>query len=395
MPVLDHPHVSPSAPPPPAEATRNPPEPGARPIDAAAIPNVRNGVDVDRLADELDRVRAEVLASLGPDDERYIRRLVMIQRRLELAGRALLWAGVAPPAWIAGVGALSLAKILENMEIGHNVLHGQWDWLGDPDINSRDWDWDNVCPADQWQRSHNEVHHQWTNVRGRDGDIGYGLLRVDPDQPWSAKFAAQPLAFVALATLFEYGVAFHDVDNDLRGINLADDDPASRPENIAAKAKSVVAKIRRQAVKDYVAFPLLSLPFGPAGVAASAGGAAVANIVRNVWAFTVIFCGHFPDGTHFTDAADAENETDGEWYLRQIQGSANFEGGPLLHLLAGNLSHQIEHHLFPDVPSRRYREIAPRVREICDGHGIDYNTGSLATQFGRVVRRVLRLWLPR
>jgi hypothetical protein len=120
-------------------------------------------------------------------------------------------------------------------------------------------------------------------------------------------------------------VAFHDVDNDLRCINLADDDPASRPENIAAKAKSVVAKIRRQAVKDYVAFPLLSLPFGPAGVAASAGGAAVANIVRNVWAFTVIFCGHFPDGTHFTDAADAENETDGEWYLRQIQGSANFE----------------------------------------------------------------------
>ena len=30
-----------------------------------------------------------------------------------------------------------------------------------------------------------------------------------------------------------------------------------------------------------------------------------------------------------------------------------------------DLSHQIEHHMFPDLPAARYPEMAPRVREIC------------------------------
>jgi hypothetical protein len=33
--------------------------------------------------------------------------------------------------------ALANAKILDNMEIGHNVMHGQYDWTGDPALNSQ------------------------------------------------------------------------------------------------------------------------------------------------------------------------------------------------------------------------------------------------------------------
>jgi fatty acid desaturase len=65
-----------------------------------------------------------------------------------------------------------------------------------------------------------------------------------------------------------------------------------------------------------------------------------------------------------------------------------------MHLMAGNLDHQIEHHLFPDLPSNRYAEIAPQVREVCERHGLAYNTGSLAGQFATVVRKVLRFSLP-
>ena len=66
----------------------------------------------------------------------------------------------------------------------------------------------------------------------------------------------------------------------------------------------------------------------------------------------------------------------------------------LFHVLSGNLSFQIEHHLFPDLPARRYAEIAPQVREICARYGIAYNSGPLPKQFATVVRKVIRLALP-
>ena len=77
----------------------------------------------------------------------------------------------------------------------------------------------------------------------------------------------------------------------------------------------------------------------------------------------MIMCGHFPEGVEtFEQEALDEDETRGEWYLRQMLGSADISGGPLLHLMTGNLSHQIEHHLYPDLPSNRYAEIARRRR---------------------------------
>ena len=54
-----------------------------------------------------------------------------------------------------------------------------------------------------------------------------------------------------------------------------------------------------------------------------------------------------------------DDETRGEWYLRQMLGSADISGGQVVHVMTGNLSHQIEHHLYPDLPSNRYAEIAP------------------------------------
>ena len=119
-----------------------------------------------------------------------------------------------------------------------------------------------------------------------------------------------------------------------------------------------------------------------------------ANIVRNVWAHSIIFCGHFPDQTYTFSEREVENETRGAWYVRQLLGSANIEGGRLFHFMAGNLSFQVEHHLYPDMPSSRYVEIAPRVRDICQRYGLPYNTGPLRKQLGSVHRTILRLALP-
>ena len=357
------------------------------PIDAPAGFDAA-GFDAAGFARELDDIRSDVLASLGADDADYIRRMIQMQRRLDLAGRATLMAGIFPPAWVAGTAMLGVAKILENMEIGHNVMHGQFDWMRDPEIHSTSWEWDNVCPSSQWKHTHNHMHHQWTNVRGMDRDIGYGILRVDEQQRWHPIHLAQPAIFVLLAAFFEYGVGFHDAESDLQS------DEKVTLSRIAPKLRETFTKIRSQVLKDYVAFPALALPLGLSSVAASITGAAAANLMRNLWSFSVIFCGHFPDDVTYFDRDVVENETSGHWYRRQIMGSANFTGGAVMNVMSGNLNHQIEHHLFPDLPANRYVEIAPKVREICARYDVPYNTGSFPRQFGSVIRKIVRLALP-
>ena len=140
-----------------------------------SLPVAFDAAAIEELGRELDAIQRDAKASLGERDRRYIRRMITIQRSMALGGRLLIYASlpVMPVAPLflgvigAGTAALGIAKILENMEIGHNVLHGQWDWMQDPEIHSSTWEWDNVCPSDQWKHSHNVVHHTWTNVLGR------------------------------------------------------------------------------------------------------------------------------------------------------------------------------------------------------------------------------------
>jgi len=127
---------------------------------------------------ELDGLKERVIADLGERDASYIRRIIKAQRALEVGGRALLFGGIFPPFWLAGTAMLGLSKIIDNMEIGHNVMHGQYDWMGDPAISSRGFEWDTACPGDQWRHSHNYMHHTYTNIVGMDRDIGYGILRM-------------------------------------------------------------------------------------------------------------------------------------------------------------------------------------------------------------------------
>jgi fatty acid desaturase len=339
---------------------------------------------LEALGHELDELRARVVADLGERDVSYIRNMLRTQRGLELAGRGLLFLGAIPPAWLAGVTALSLSKILDNMEIGHNVMHGQYDWTRDPALDSHEFEWDTACPGDQWRHSHNYMHHTHTNVLGKDRDIGYGILRMSEDQPWRKRDLGNPVYATLLALLFQWGVAVHDLE--VERIEAGEVSFADKREILQA----IWEKGRRQVLKDYVLFPLLAGPAAPFVVT----GNLTANLVRNVWSFMIIFCGHFPEGTEEFSEEEVENETRGGWYMRQMLGSANLTGGRVFHILSGNLSHQIEHHLFPDIPAHRYAEISVEVREICQRYGLPYNAGPLGKQFGSVVKKIARLALP-
>jgi linoleoyl-CoA desaturase len=340
--------------------------------------------DIETLGRELDAIRDQVIASRGERDAEYIRGVIKAQRQLELASRAVLLFSLFPPAWLAGTTGLSISKILENMEIGHNVMHGQWDWMRDPKIHSTTWEWDNATPSEDWKRSHNEVHHTYTNVLGHDNDLGYGIMRVDEDQPWHALYLGQPLWNLINAFVFEYGIAAYDLEigKVMKG--------RKDKEAFASQARGVLRKIRKQVTRDYVVHPLLS---GPSAVT-TLGANITANVARNLWTHSVIMCGHFPEGVETFEKTSIEGETRGEWYLRQMLGAANISGGPFMHLMAGNLSFQIEHHLFPDLPSNRYQEIAPKVEELFERYGLTYTSGPLPKQVASAWKKVIRLALP-
>jgi fatty acid desaturase len=346
-------------------------------------------IDTEAFGKELDAIQNDVKASLGDRDRRYIKRVIKTQRSMALGGRALMLASLplaplAPLLLTTGAISLGLSKILENMEIGHNVMHGQWDWMHDPEIHSSTWEWDTACPADQWKHSHNVIHHTWTNVMGRDHDVGYEILRVTDKQEWHPIYLAQPFYNAALAMLFQYGVALHDVD--LVALRKGEIKLAA----VRGQLGGIGRKIGKQWMKDYVLWPLLAGPmFLPVMVAN-----ATANLMRNLWSYAIIFCGHFPDGAQVFSEADVEGETRGGWYLRQVLGSCNITGSKLFHIMSGTLSHQIEHHLFPDLPSNRYPEVAPKVEAVCAKYGVPYNKGSFARQLGTTLRTIFRLALP-
>ncbi len=337
--------------------------------------------EIEEFGREMDAIRQRIAEDLGQADADYIRGIVKAQRAFEGAGRALFY---LPPAWPLAVASLSISKILDNMEIGHNVMHGQYDWMGDPSLNSRMYEWDTVCPSEQWKYSHNYIHHTYTNILGKDRDVGYGILRMDEEQKWKPYYLGNPVYAFLLMVFFQWGVALHDfeVENIVAGKrSFKDTKPLHR---------GFIRKVRNQTLKDYLLFPALTGPLFPLTLA----GNATANLIRNIWTFNIIFCGHFPAGVETFAEEEAENESRGAWYYRQLRGSSNITGGKIFHILTGNLSHQIEHHLFPDLPARRYPEIAPEVQALCEKYGLQYNTGPLHKQLGSVAAKIFRLALP-
>lgn len=383
-------------------------------MTTARLPVDLSDAQIEEFGRELDAMREEVLDSRGERDRAYILKVIRTQRTMAVTGRFIIYAGLfLMPAWghalaswwsclgVIGVGTamLGLAKILENMEIAHNILHAQWDWMKDPNIQSNTWEWDTMSPSDRWMHSHNVVHHTWTNVLEKDLDVGYGIMRVTPMQKWHSAYLLQPLYFIALMLFFEEGVALHEqvIDDHLKGKKTL--------KEIAPMLKKIGRKVWRQVVKDYIAWPgaaaLVAIPISfyvPASpllvFGLVAGANAIANIMRNIWAFMIIFCGHFPGGVYNFTKEQVEGETRARWYLRQLLGSANIEGGKLFHILSGNLSHQIEHHLFPDMCSNRYPEVAPRVQALAARYGLPYNKASLTRQFGTTWLKNLRLAFP-
>ncbi|ONG41308.1 acyl-CoA desaturase [Alkanindiges hydrocarboniclasticus] len=340
--------------------------------------------EIQEFGRKIEAIRQDTMAKIGKEDSDYIYKVRNFVRYTEIASRGMLmFGGWIPPVWLLGTAMLGVSKIVENMELGHNVMHGQFDWLNDPSLNGANYDWDTICTGEDWKYTHNYIHHTYTNVLGKDHDIGYGVMRMTRGQKWEPRFLFNvPVAFV-LSTGFEWLLSLQRMEFEkvLSGEKTLKD--------VYLQSGNWRKKALRQFAKDYVFFPVIA---GPMFLPVIAGNF-FANIIRNYWSSAVIYCGHFTEDAEMMEDNTA-NETKAEWYLRQIRGSSNFTGGKIIHFMSGNLSHQIEHHLFPDVPANRYQEMAPKVRAVCEEYGQNYNSASFAKQFASVWARLAEHSLP-
>ena len=341
--------------------------------------------------------------------------MIEMHRRLVVLGRVLL----LRLALQAGLGRRDrrcspLAKILENMEIGHNVMHGQWDWMNDPQIHSSTWDWDSASTAEAWKHSHNYVHHTYTNIRGKDKDLGYEIMRIDPHQKWHPVYLLQP--FYNLVADGAVRVGRRLPRPRLRG------DPQGREVRRAAQRelKGMAGKARLQITKDYIAFPLVL--GGDRGRRRRgdrrACGARAARAARRARARLERGARHAVDvarerswhaegrrhrehrpqrvgatrsssaatsPTRPTRSARTRSRTRraARFYVRQLLGAANIEGSPLFHVISGNLGYQVEHHLYPDMPSTRYaRDRAAGARTSASATSCPTTPGRSSKQLG-------------
>jgi linoleoyl-CoA desaturase len=342
---------------------------------------------------ELDELRQEHAEKIGHHDAEYIRAVRTVARISHVAGRLLIHFSLEPVSWSAGVALLGTYKALENMEIGHNVLHGQYDFMHDPSLSSATYEWDMVGTAKSWKRAHNATHHVFTNVIGRDRDFGYNAFRFSDEVPWRPFHLLQPLLSPLSGLFFQFSIGAYDLGvlDALGPKPSGAARPRRRPaREVAREAWAFARKAVRKGLVEYVLYPSLAGPFAPK----VAAGNALANALRNGWAYAVIYCGHLTERTASFREEDLAGEDRAGWYVRQVMGSSNFEASRIVHVLSGHLGFQIEHHLFPSLPAWRYPEMAPRVREICERHGLPYVTGSLASQFGSAMRRLVRFAVP-
>jgi NADPH-dependent stearoyl-CoA 9-desaturase len=368
--------------------------PSADKISESAATKSSFTSEAERLASferALDDLKREIEAQLGATDGEHIARIGRLSSGLERVGRTLLHFSLDPLTFSLATAALSVHKALELMEIGHPALHGCYDGLPKAErFQSQVFVWKAPVDETSWRRLHNVLHHQYTNIAGRDPDLDFGMLRLSARVPHRLAHLLQPLT--NLFTLFGFGMALNlhatgMLDVYLQREGVVNVLPDLKPATKRAARRAFLSKAARYYGREYLLFPLLAGPFAGKIVV----GNLLSDVARNLLAGGIIYCGHV-GARDFAEGSEAKSR--GEWYAMQVEAANDVEVPKFLSILCGALDKQIEHHLFPRLPPNRLREIAPRVREICAAHGVEHRSNSFGKSLTNVFRELRRIARP-
>ena len=325
---------------------------------------------------EFEAIKQRYRAKLGPADVAYIKGLRLKSRLAEMLGRGLLWISPEPITFSLGVFFTVVHRNLESLEIGHNVLHGQYDAFPEiPQFHSRNFKWKAPVDEEGWRREHNGLHHVHTNVYEMDPDLNHGLLRMNDKMPWNSYHRWQvPMYLFVAYPIVLYGfnqqnLGFRQSWRE-RKLPRGNEGYAlvHHPDTTEAQLwHRHWLSVGRVVFKEYLLFPLLALATGFSFFKVLLGHA-LANVIHNYWISFPLQSPHLTEPLQPKEALAHK----GHWYLTQLDSTVNFKGSRFMSILWGHLNYQTEHHLFPDVPSRHYPDMAREVREVCARHGLPY-----------------------
>ncbi|PTQ89222.1 fatty acid desaturase family protein [Agitococcus lubricus] len=330
----------------------------------------------DQIEQEFDAIKNKYRAQLGQKDIDYIVGLRRKSRVFEVAGRGLLWLSSGPISFGSGVFFLWLHRNLEAIEIGHNVLHGQYDYFPEiPEFHAHNFKWKAPIDEEGWRREHNAMHHVHTNVFEKDPDLNHGVLRTNDLTPWHKSNLYQVplyLGIVYPTMLYHFNAQNLGFTQDYRQQNFADGNKGyavvdQHPWDAQERLKRRQRSVWRVWAKEFAAFPVMAQVTGFSGLKVFAGNL-LADTINNYWIALTI------QATHLTEPLQPEEAVKhkGHWYLTQLDSSVNFKGNRVMSILWGHLNYQIEHHLFPDIPSHRYPDMAKEVKAVCAKYDIPY-----------------------
>lgn len=352
-------------------------------------------------AAEISALYRSAKAEVGQSDLDHIARVDRFSKALEREARELINHGKGFSSWKSGIVMLISHYTIEFSELGHNILHGQYDHLENAGkFHSGRWHWNNTMDEQDWALMHNTVHHPFTNIKEKDHDLGYFVFRVNPAQKWRWYSPFQVIALL--------WVLFNDAHYYAMYTSMSAD--VARNGRVTRKGIAApLGRIWREIKYSYITMPLKH------GWRAFRIGSAnfISRAMANAYLGLILSTSHMTEASEVFEEVDHESEAD--YYIRQSAATMNFYGDKpfpekylkqmntlkeqgldteFSDIFYGAINYHLEHHLYPDLPPNRIRALAPEVKSICEKYGVPYRIKSFSEAWPNVFRTILRHSLP-
>jgi len=344
---------------------------------------------------EIDQIKRDIEGKMGEEDLVYLKKMEKKSILLKSLGRTLLHFSLDPVTWSAGVLSLWIGKQINTAEIGHYALHGAWDnFPAAEKFHAKKMKWDCPVEEDSWRHGHNILHHQFTNIVGKDPDVNYVTLRLSKETKWAWHHAFQVVQFFAVMPAFFWVMNpfFTGVSDLLRRFGTEGYTDVLQDRKLKTVTKAIRQSLKKATpyfIKNYILWPMLA---GPMWWKVLTGNF-LADVLRDSFLAAAIYGGHFGEDLKFYPKAFKAHGR-GEWYKQQVETTHDFHNPGWLSKLCGALDYQIEHHLFPKFPPNRLREVASRVQKLCEKFGLAYQNDSWFKTLKKAVRQVAKMSFP-
>ena len=363
-------------------------------------------IDIDQLQRDIEEIK-EKIGPVSQEDFQHLLKLERWSRGATYLGFFMIYVVTALQVsvglgslgfWTLGIIAailIGVGNVTRWADITHPILHGAYDKVPNVPLKykkkgyargtRRYVDWLDWIKPDAWEYEHNIMHHYHL---GEDDDPD----NVEKNLQWLINSPA-PI-FVRKMVIYAFACVWKPVyyaPNTMRILDNKERRKNKQPETTDYHYLPVTETGRKlwknfylpYGLFQFVAMPLLFLPLGWGAVWSAFIILVMAEVYANLHSFLVIVPNHSAgDIYQFSEP----HKSQGEFYLRQIMGSVNYNTGTdLIDFLHGFLNYQIEHHLFPNTPQSYQQKMQPLVKAVCQKHNIEYRQESVWSRIGKTV----------